>query len=371
MITGLNAAITHLALTDSYQYDGEYQDKESINLYLHNRYLNTKLSRHLAQDSYILFNRYSSFNGNPITNIDPTGHNAKHFFHKVKHFDYSTALGTMGVIAGISRITLGLMAGNPYIWATGLLQSIDSAIDLTANHYSNTFKAYNKSARLWLDLSATVIDFGIGGYQAYRYGRYANETDLYQKMADLDKEGHVGKLYIEADSSFIRVARGEKAEHLFTMGSPEVTEAITSNAAERGEGRYFLNKTIAEYTKGAKEQNMEVYIIATGKWRGGEIQASLEAYGAGKVNIITKDRLYLNRFGGPTMNKAHLGAIGRYVVDNANGSFLISANKFQRAGFSYYGGYAFNPSKILGINEIKSAEAESVQLAELEGEVVR
>ncbi len=68
--------------TDTYGYNNNQNDYESGTIYMKSRNFNAKAARFISQDSYPLFQRYSAFSGNPISNIDPLG---KVFFILRKH----------------------------------------------------------------------------------------------------------------------------------------------------------------------------------------------------------------------------------------------------------------------------------------------
>ena len=57
-----------------YKYSKYYQDSESGAYYLNARYYSPELMRFTSRDTYNLPNRYAYCNGNPISNIDPSGH---------------------------------------------------------------------------------------------------------------------------------------------------------------------------------------------------------------------------------------------------------------------------------------------------------
>ncbi len=60
--------------TTSFSWKQEYMDRENELVYLRSRFYNPDLMRFMTMDTYGLSNRYAFGNGNPIDNIDPTGH---------------------------------------------------------------------------------------------------------------------------------------------------------------------------------------------------------------------------------------------------------------------------------------------------------
>ncbi len=64
-------------MQNPFQYSGEYRDSESGLEYLRARYYNPKIQRFIQHDSYQLLNRYGYAKGNPIMQVDPSGHHSK------------------------------------------------------------------------------------------------------------------------------------------------------------------------------------------------------------------------------------------------------------------------------------------------------
>jgi len=57
-----------------YKYSGYYLDEESGMYYLQARYYSPELMRFISRDTYDLSNRYAYGDGDPISNVDPSGH---------------------------------------------------------------------------------------------------------------------------------------------------------------------------------------------------------------------------------------------------------------------------------------------------------
>ncbi len=75
--TGTELGLADFDINDNpFKYSGYYMDSESGLYYLQARYYSPALMRFISMDTYDLMNRYMYGNGNPIGNVDPTGHNA-------------------------------------------------------------------------------------------------------------------------------------------------------------------------------------------------------------------------------------------------------------------------------------------------------
>ncbi len=79
-----------------FQYTREYVDIESGLYYLRSRYYNPKLMCFISRDNIVIFNHYAYANGNPIMNIDPSGH--------------LSLLGTLFTIAAVA-VGIALVVG--------------------------------------------------------------------------------------------------------------------------------------------------------------------------------------------------------------------------------------------------------------------
>jgi RHS repeat-associated protein len=109
-----------LTINDNpFKYSGYYSDSESGLYYLKARYYSPELMRFINRDTYDLSNRFAYANGNPIKNVDPTGHSAWSWITKniinCKPLDY--ALAGLAVVGGALAIAvsggsaLGIIGG--------------------------------------------------------------------------------------------------------------------------------------------------------------------------------------------------------------------------------------------------------------------
>ena len=63
-------------IINPFQYNGERTDSNTALQYLRARFYNSETKRFLNQDSYDFLNRFGYVDGNPVMEIDPTGHDA-------------------------------------------------------------------------------------------------------------------------------------------------------------------------------------------------------------------------------------------------------------------------------------------------------
>ena len=117
--TNSNTA-THIAkhttkdTINDFGWNQELTDDAVHLTYLRNRFYNIDTQRFITRDHYPVDNRYAYAKGNPITNIDPTGHNAQQAMNYGLGGGF-TALGIIGAIfavpTGGASLTLSAAAG--------------------------------------------------------------------------------------------------------------------------------------------------------------------------------------------------------------------------------------------------------------------
>jgi len=104
-----------LSLTDNpHQYDGYYND-EGTGLYYDNaRYYMPEIGMFTSKDSYDLPNRYAYCGGDPVDNIDPSGHN---WFNRA---DNDSSNYFISGLCDLLKTIFGAVTNNPYLVEDGI-----------------------------------------------------------------------------------------------------------------------------------------------------------------------------------------------------------------------------------------------------------
>lgn len=92
--------------SNNYAWNQEYQDRASNLVYLRARYYDPLSMRFISRDTKRLFNRYAYCYGDPINNVDPTGHDAETDLV----IGGAVVTGTIGVGLIYAAITYGSVA---------------------------------------------------------------------------------------------------------------------------------------------------------------------------------------------------------------------------------------------------------------------
>ncbi|MBK2124215.1 RHS repeat-associated core domain-containing protein [Fangia hongkongensis] len=148
---GVKSTLKQALITEGVGFDGEMLDTETGLIYLHARNYRPDKGAFISQDTLALFNRYSAFNGEPISHIDPMGHKAK-IIAKINHV-FGYIQDTINILTGVTAVAVGcglssLRGGLPksYIIAGGLFASLGVS-GLVADvkmhtHYAKKFKQF-------------------------------------------------------------------------------------------------------------------------------------------------------------------------------------------------------------------------------------
>jgi len=148
-----------ISITENpFKYGASYYDPESKHYYMKARYYDPDVQRFVARDSYDLMNRYAYANGNPIMNIDPSGHSSQSA-HQSHHVSKSgLAIGILEEIGGIISIAT-------QNYALGASLMVGGAGDITAA------VAQRKGIRTIgnvVSYASIAIDVGTVGVKMYR-----------------------------------------------------------------------------------------------------------------------------------------------------------------------------------------------------------
>ncbi|WP_119344410.1 RHS repeat-associated core domain-containing protein [Facilibium subflavum] len=91
-------------------YDGEYQDPETGFVYLRARFYNPRQLRFMQRDNYNLLNRYNAFDGNPVNNVDPSGHTSLSSMFNVANSIFNRLSASVGLASLFMSPTFSLPA---------------------------------------------------------------------------------------------------------------------------------------------------------------------------------------------------------------------------------------------------------------------
>jgi RHS repeat-associated protein len=121
-----------------FQYGKEYSDSESGLIYLRARYYNPSIKRFISRDMTPLINRYQYADGNPIMNIDPSGHLSAGWLVGAIVLGTLATLVTGGV--GAALVSTGFIGSVAVGAAAGLAGTAASNgftdLGLAKNHHS-------------------------------------------------------------------------------------------------------------------------------------------------------------------------------------------------------------------------------------------
>ncbi len=146
-------AASQITLTkDPFSYGGSYEDHESTTQYLFARSYAEREARFISQDSYGYFNRYAAFLGDPIGNVDPDGHSAKHFFKK----NWGNVLNASGALGSMVAGLVSYGTGGGFLLAAGGLMALDSGFDILNNTNSSFHRGYSSGLKTAIDVITAV-----------------------------------------------------------------------------------------------------------------------------------------------------------------------------------------------------------------------
>ena len=116
----------HLGLdaSNNFAWNQEYKDADNNLVYLRARYYDPRTMRFISRDSNRMDNRYAFGNGDPVNNIDPSGHDALEY----AAFGVTAGLvaGAIGVAAYVA-ITYGA-AVTAAVGGTGIVASLGAGV---------------------------------------------------------------------------------------------------------------------------------------------------------------------------------------------------------------------------------------------------
>lgn len=93
-----------ISVSHNFGYNSEYRDWFTGLIYLRARDYDPRNQHFMTMDSYHIWNKYNFADANPITNIDPTGHNSKsldHFIHGYFSYVFEALVGLVSFGVGV------------------------------------------------------------------------------------------------------------------------------------------------------------------------------------------------------------------------------------------------------------------------------
>ena len=144
-----------------FTWNQEYADPRTGLVYLRSRFYNPKLMSFMSMDSYAVSNRYAFANGDPINNIDPTGH-------------YSVA----AIVGDVATILIGLAQVAAVILAV-LFPPAAVAAEGVAEGEVAAFSAWTAAANVF-----GKIGIALGGLFTALSGGFSIGGEVNEKLKD-------------------------------------------------------------------------------------------------------------------------------------------------------------------------------------------
>jgi RHS repeat-associated protein len=181
--------------SNPFMYNMEYLDFESDLYYLRARYYSPKLISFITRDSIIIFNHYAYANGNPIMNIDPSGHYSSGA-EITGGQTLNTELGGGCVVDIGGRLNANNHTGpNTSVWANVVVQEYGVVMADTGAG-ANLFEFHSDDSQYSVDIQAFGIEAGASA-EAGITG-FSVEAVAEVKMIELEGAGVGGRLALAA-----------------------------------------------------------------------------------------------------------------------------------------------------------------------------
>ena len=235
-------------LTNPFQYDGYYYDQESGLYYLNARYYSSTLMQFISMDTYDLANRYAYCDGNPIGNIDPTGHNV-----------WSNILNTLN-----NKIVMDIADG---VGILGSLASFDIPMFMTsaADLINNNAGIY--SDKNYINDAISTVNLFQFGEDAFRIGRGIYRNNVKNFFSNKTK----GTIFVDIDKNLIF----NKASKIGKQGGKIPSAFTEENKLDLPAGSHdkyidninvYFNKRLATKLKDWQRSGYTIRGLSTGKW---------------------------------------------------------------------------------------------------------
>ena len=266
-----------------FQYSGEYQDLESGLYYQRARYYSPEIERFIQRDSYDLINRYNYANGNPMMNVDPSG-------HKV---DWTNAGEGIGLF--IAGLVSSFIPGWSALSVTLLLQS-GGKLGMGFSQKENTRQDFQYAYEGAMFVSSL---FNIGSFRAlravsdeykgYRAAKWLNGSALVSNYMSLGLYGGSYLANNKQTKKYMRMSANGIAifSNLLTLSSHAKAKFSKISGAGKGANLYqalrdepgALAKTVV-----GRQQTRKDYLSGRGIIRG---VSELENISSARCTLIS------------------------------------------------------------------------------------
>ncbi len=214
-----------------YIFSNYYFDSESGLYYLYARYYSPRLMHFIQLDTYHFMNRYSYGNGDPINNIDPSGHSwFSNLLKGVGNFFKRNIIGLVTTVAVIginaALIAMPIPAFTPYLeWMTSGIGTVVGSLGSMASYSANNYNHWDAHQFMLAAVSGAMGGMFSGGVSACAQkivGRYIVSDSL---------SGGVLR-YLPYKKFFLRRALDGIASMAYSSGS-SIPNIIASNGSSK------------------------------------------------------------------------------------------------------------------------------------------